>query len=383
MAARSPVVFQGRAAVSVKKLHPITVRSYPQLAVGLVPNLASLLKSCAGTVKTTGALNVYVPAGGVSFNENCDATVRSDMLEGLRRVAAGVLHDAPGGDAAPPLDAVYDIVGRSATVPLAGGAPTLGTWQGLYLFFDSAAEEVEVILTVVEGAVKSFKCSANARASHDITPDVQATADHMTVVHTHHTSASLSLRDRAAAPADLEPIAEAIIPFAWNDEFFEHTYEGPDDMPGHMKSTVLGCGCVVDAALAGTKAVVLNEHRDVGGYGCGHTRTITTAHVPVAERRGVAVAASPTIVDVTAEVRKVADAGNAKLLYITAPSGGQVFLTARAAAAEQYFARAVRGVPFGTTVLPHCLLIPAAALERHAVRLNTMGAPQELSVAAL
>lgn len=31
-----------------------------------------------------------------------------------------------------------------------------------------------------------------------------------------------------------------IVPEKWNLEFFQHTYEGDDDMPGHVKSSLVG-----------------------------------------------------------------------------------------------------------------------------------------------
>lgn len=31
-----------------------------------------------------------------------------------------------------------------------------------------------------------------------------------------------------------------IVPERWNSEFFQHTYEGDDDMPGHVKSSLVG-----------------------------------------------------------------------------------------------------------------------------------------------
>ena len=42
-----------------------------------------------------------------------------------------------------------------------------------------------------------------------------------------------------------------LVPESWNQEFFEHTYEGPDDMPGHMKCSLLGCSATVRRAQHG------------------------------------------------------------------------------------------------------------------------------------
>ena len=55
-----------------------------------------------------------------------------------------------------------------------------------------------------------------------------------------------------------------------NASYFEHTAEGADDMPAHVKSTLLGASVTVpirDGRLAlGTwQGIYLGEHRDDGG----------------------------------------------------------------------------------------------------------------------
>ena len=54
-------------------------------------------------------------------------------------------------------------------------------------------------------------------------------------VFCHHTSCSLVLMENAdpSARRDLEDWMERIVPE--NDPHFTHTYEGPDDMPSHIK----------------------------------------------------------------------------------------------------------------------------------------------------
>jgi thiamine phosphate synthase YjbQ (UPF0047 family) len=56
-------------------------------------------------------------------------------------------------------------------------------------------------------------------------------------------------------------------------------YEGDDDMPGHVKSTLLGASLSVPItegvlALGADQALLLCEHRDAGGWGGGHQRTL-------------------------------------------------------------------------------------------------------------
>ena len=84
-----------------------------------------------------------------------------------------------------------------------------------------------------------------------------------------HTSASLTLSENASPDVrrDFETWMNVAVPedFAWT-----HTLEGPDDMPAHIKASLLGPSLslpVRDGALAlGTwQGVYLCEHRDAGG----------------------------------------------------------------------------------------------------------------------
>lgn len=88
-------------------------------------------------------------------------------------------------------------------------------------------------------------------------------------VHIAHTSASLTLNENASPDVrrDFETWMNVVIPeqFAWT-----HTLEGPDDMPAHVKASLMGPSLslpVRDGALAlGTwQGVYLCEHRDHGG----------------------------------------------------------------------------------------------------------------------
>jgi secondary thiamine-phosphate synthase enzyme len=84
-----------------------------------------------------------------------------------------------------------------------------------------------------------------------------------------HTSASLTLNENASPDVrrDFETWVNAAIPedFAWT-----HTLEGPDDMPAHVKASLMGPSLTLpvrDGALAlGTwQGIYLCEHRDRGG----------------------------------------------------------------------------------------------------------------------
>jgi len=85
-----------------------------------------------------------------------------------------------------------------------------------------------------------------------------------------HTSASLSINENADPDvrADFDRWLDRAVPE--NASYFVHTAEGPDDMPAHVKSGVMGVSVSVpirDGRLAlGTwQGLYLGEHRDQGG----------------------------------------------------------------------------------------------------------------------
>jgi secondary thiamine-phosphate synthase enzyme len=84
-----------------------------------------------------------------------------------------------------------------------------------------------------------------------------------------HTSASLSINENADSdvPRDLESAFARIAP---EDAPYRHTCEGPDDMPAHVKSSVLGCSLTVPIrdgrlCLGKWQGLYLCEHRNRGG----------------------------------------------------------------------------------------------------------------------
>lgn len=88
-------------------------------------------------------------------------------------------------------------------------------------------------------------------------------------VHILHTSASLTVNENADPDVrvDLESAINAIVPESFP---YVHTIEGPDDMPAHVKASLLGNALslpVRDGALwLGTwQGIYLCEHRDHGG----------------------------------------------------------------------------------------------------------------------
>ena len=80
-----------------------------------------------------------------------------------------------------------------------------------------------------------------------------------------HTSASLTINENAD-PDVLVDLDRALDTLAPEDFGYHHTEEGPDDMPSHVKSSLLGCSLTVpirDGRLClGTwQGLCLCEHR--------------------------------------------------------------------------------------------------------------------------
>lgn len=85
-----------------------------------------------------------------------------------------------------------------------------------------------------------------------------------------HTSASLTINENADSTVrmDFESHINKMIPE--NMSYYKHDYEGADDMPGHIKSSMLGCQVQIPITngklnLGTWQGVYLGEHRNYGG----------------------------------------------------------------------------------------------------------------------
>jgi secondary thiamine-phosphate synthase enzyme len=88
-------------------------------------------------------------------------------------------------------------------------------------------------------------------------------------LHIRHTSAGLTLNENASPDVrrDFETWANAYVPedFPWT-----HTDEGADDMPAHIKASLMGPSLMLPIAggrlaLGTWQGIYLCEHRDRGG----------------------------------------------------------------------------------------------------------------------
>jgi secondary thiamine-phosphate synthase enzyme len=85
-----------------------------------------------------------------------------------------------------------------------------------------------------------------------------------------HTSASLCVNENAdpSVRVDLESSFNALAPE--DAPYYEHTVEGPDDMPAHVKAALIGTSVGIPITngrlnLGTWQGVYLCEHRDRGG----------------------------------------------------------------------------------------------------------------------
>jgi secondary thiamine-phosphate synthase enzyme len=84
-----------------------------------------------------------------------------------------------------------------------------------------------------------------------------------------HTSASLALNERVEPEvrADMETFFNRIVP---EHAAYTHAYEGPDDMPAHIKSLIIGASLTIPVTdgrlnLGTWQGIYLCEHRNHGG----------------------------------------------------------------------------------------------------------------------
>ena len=101
-------------------------------------------------------------------------------------------------------------------------------------------------------------------------PEVQEIEVGTMQVFIKHTSASLTINEDADPTVrdDFESHFNQMVPE--NAPYYQHTFEGPDDMPAHLKSSILGSSVsipITDGKLnLGTwQGIYLCEHRNRGG----------------------------------------------------------------------------------------------------------------------
>lgn len=124
---------------------------------------------------------------------------------------------------------------------------------------------------------KEIKLQPYSRGFHLITnsvldaiPDIRLINIGQLQVFIKHTSASLTINEDAdpTVRTDFESHFNVMIPE--NTSYFKHTYEGSDDMPAHIKASLLGASVNIpitkgELNLGIWQGIYLCEHRNYGG----------------------------------------------------------------------------------------------------------------------
>ena len=123
----------------------------------------------------------------------------------------------------------------------------------------------------------TFRLPPRGRGFHLITGDVLTALPQLKEIRTgilhlfvQHTSASLTINENADPDvrADMERWFDRAVPDGARE--FVHTAEGDDDMPAHLKASLLGSSVTIPVrdgrlALGTWQGIYLGEHRDHGG----------------------------------------------------------------------------------------------------------------------
>ena len=124
---------------------------------------------------------------------------------------------------------------------------------------------------------QDVKLPALPRGFHLVTREVEEAIEGLTRIRVglahvfiRHTSASLTLNENASRDVlgDFATWFDRAVPDG--AEYWTHTLEGADDMPAHVKSSLLGASVTVPVrdgsfALGTWQGIYLCEHRDSGG----------------------------------------------------------------------------------------------------------------------
>ncbi len=124
---------------------------------------------------------------------------------------------------------------------------------------------------------KQIKLPAYPRGFHIITnliidsfPQIREIEIGMLHVFIKHTSASLTINENAdpTVRTDFESHFNMSVPE--EAPYYLHNYEGPDDMPAHIKTSLLGSSLQIPITngklnLGIWQGIYLCEHRDHGG----------------------------------------------------------------------------------------------------------------------
>lgn len=121
---------------------------------------------------------------------------------------------------------------------------------------------------------KTFTLRSRPRGFHLVTGEIAAALPELTSIRTgllhlfiQHTSASLTINENADPDVrtDMEEHLRRLMPD--NAPHYRHDAEGPDDMPAHLKASVVGCSVSIPITagrlnLGTWQGIYLGEHRE-------------------------------------------------------------------------------------------------------------------------
>ena len=124
--------------------------------------------------------------------------------------------------------------------------------------------------------IEDIEVSTSGQGLYEITGKVQqllagqVTGNGLCTLYIQHTSASLLIQENAD-PAVLNDLSSWFCRMVREDDpHYTHTQEGPDDMPAHIKSTLIGSSVQFPIhrgrpRLGTWQGIFLCEHRNLGG----------------------------------------------------------------------------------------------------------------------
>lgn len=130
----------------------------------------------------------------------------------------------------------------------------------------------------------TFRLPAQKRGFHLVTREIESNMPAigeisvgLAHIFIHHTSASLTLNENAdpTVREDFESHFTRAVPE--DAPYYKHNYEGPDDMPAHIKASTLGSSLTIPITngklnLGTWQGIYLCEHRN---HASGRRITVT------------------------------------------------------------------------------------------------------------
>lgn len=123
---------------------------------------------------------------------------------------------------------------------------------------------------------KEFTLTARRRGCHLITSEILANVkdilpeNGLLNIFVKHTSCALSINENADPDVrtDMAKIMDRLV--CENEPYYDHTLEGPDDMPAHAKCSLMGVSLTIPVSggrlnLGTWQGIYLCEFRNYGG----------------------------------------------------------------------------------------------------------------------